>query len=258
MTSSTLLKKVSLVALGASLTVAVVTEQAQAANFNVTIEAPGVQQSSLVTNPLANPATGVTVENFNSTSTGYKANFSSSLGTYSNIYIEPNKVWGGANGSQYVIPNGQSSLQLNSAQKYFGMWWSAGDPGNILDFYSGSTLVQSFNTADVINFLQTQPNTAAYYGNPNSNFQGLNGSEPYAFLNFYANSGITFDKIVFTETQFESDNHTVAASYGQTSGTSISQPVPESSATFSLLGLSALGLGSVLKRKQQQKTNNKV
>jgi len=253
MAISTMMKKLSIASLLAALSVAEFgIQQVQAASFNVTIEAPGVQQSSLVTNSLIYAGTGVTVENFDSTSTGYYQSFNTSIGTYNNSIVQPNNVWGGANGSQYIIPNNQSSLTLNSPQRYFGLWWSAGDSTNIMDFYSGSTLVGHFTTADVISFLNTQPNTNAYYGNPNS---GGNGGEPYAFLNFFAdpnNPNVTFDKIVFTSRLFESDNHTIAATYSSVSGTSIYQSVPEPTSTLGLLGLSALFVGSTLKRKQQK------
>lgn len=264
MSSSTVIQKISAISFGAVLSVAALgAQQAQAAPFSVTIEAPTVQESSLVTDPGANPATGVTVENFDGqtvvpnfqSNSQYYSSLNSSLGVYENSVIVKNEVWGGSKGSQYMEPNGQATLKLNSAQRYFGMWWSAGDATNILDFYSGDSLLHSFTTADVISFLQAKPDSSAYYGNPNANYQGRNTNEPYAFLNFYAdpnNLDVTFDKIVFTHAQFESDNHTIAKTYGKTSGTSIYEPesTPEPASILGLVGMSLLGLVSARKRQQ--------
>jgi hypothetical protein len=109
------------------------------------------------------------------------------------------------------------------------MWWSAGDPNNVLQFYSGNRLLERFKTADIINLINASPNKKAYYGNPNN---GQNKGEPYAFINFYAdpsNPNLEFTKIVLsnvaTGTGFESDNHTIASTYADISGKAIN-PLP--------------------------------
>jgi hypothetical protein len=88
-----------------------------------------------------------------------------------------------------------TTLTLAQPQRYFGMWRSAGDPNNVLQFYSGNRLLERFKTADIINFINASPNKKAYYGNPNN---GQNKGEPYAFIKFYAdpsNPNIEFTKI---------------------------------------------------------------
>lgn len=94
----------------------------------------------------------------------------------------------------------------------------------MLQFYSGNTLLQTFKTSDVTNFINQLANNGGYRGNPNPQFKGANSSENYAFLNFYAdpsNPNVTFTKVVITNvgnTGFESDNHTIAATYGEITG----------------------------------------
>ncbi len=66
--------KASLVAVttfgGAILSLAIVSRPAIAGSLFITIEAPGVQQSQLTTNPSAYGATNVAVENFDSQPVG--------------------------------------------------------------------------------------------------------------------------------------------------------------------------------------------
>jgi T5SS/PEP-CTERM-associated repeat protein len=98
-----------------------------------------------------------------------------------------------------------------------------------MSFYSGSTLLETFQTSDVINFINAQPNKTAYYGNPNN---GKDASEPFAFLNFYANPSnpsLTFNRIVFSNvgsSGFEQDNHTLATVYTDIAGMDISSNTP--------------------------------
>lgn len=76
--------------------------------------------------------------------------------------------------------------------------------------------------------------------------QGANSAEPYVFLNFFAEEGATFDKIVFSQVPpgstagYASDNHTVGV-WEKQSGTVVN-PVPlPSTVLLTALGLAALG-----------------
>jgi len=174
------------------------------------------------------------VFNFDSLPTGVlsqNVNFLG-VGTINQVYVIPANQYGGAadtaypHGSPYSVESASSSLganvnttlTLNTPSAYFGMWWSAGDPNNYLNFYNGNTLVGEFNTAWL-----DQKVGSAYYGNPvpGSN-QGKDSGEAFAFINFYAVNGATFDKIVMSNpgsSGFESDNWTVRApAYGTVSG----------------------------------------
>jgi T5SS/PEP-CTERM-associated repeat protein len=205
--------------------------------FVVTLEAPKVQQSSLFTNSTGFGATNVIVEPFDE----LKASFISkpvpfagnaALGSYDHLLVRTADAFGGAGGKgTYMTVNTAinagsqpTTLTLATPQRYFGLWWSAGDPNNLLSFYSGSKLIETFRTNDVVNFINAQPNKSAFYGNPNN---GQNKGEPYAFLNFYAdpsNPSLTFNRIVFSNvgsSGFEQDNHTIATIYTDISGKDI-------------------------------------
>jgi hypothetical protein len=123
-----------------------------------------------------------------------------------------------------------TTLTLAAPQRYFGFWWLAGDPKNLLSFYSGNTLIETFPSSVVVNFINAQANKSEYFGNPNN---GQNTGQPYAFLNFYAdpsNPGLTFDRIVFSSTEtgfgFEMNNHTLATFYEDISGSDIDPTTP--------------------------------
>jgi hypothetical protein len=142
------------------------------------------------------------------------------VGTIDQVYLQKANLYGGATGSGYYAvdsasPSGvggvnavsKSTLTLNTPSSYFGLWWSAGDPYNTLSFYSGNTLIASFDTKSVLNALPK-----SYFGNPTSTFSGQDKGEPFAFLNVYGKPGVTWDKVVFSNagtSGFESDNWTV-------------------------------------------------
>ena len=198
---------------------------AQAANFSVTLEAPGVQNST------ANFASKG-VETFDSLKSGGNQTFSSDFGTggavtgvYSGVDIRSASKYGGAGGTGKFASttSGKSySVSLSTTNpngiNYFGFALSALDPGNSLAFYKGNTLVFSFSPADLISMIGKN---SAYFGNPNAAFQGKDNKEAFAFVNFFDTAG-TFDKIVFSETpkvgEYESDNQTVGF-FTQQSGT---------------------------------------
>lgn len=164
------------------------------------------------------------------------------VGQFDSIYVKSENAYGGAttngttttvNGSNYSVqstsvgsPNNvvQTTLTLNSPIAYFGLWWSAGDSKNVLDFYSGNTKLAEFTTPNLLSKLP-----ADFKGNPNSGtYNGQDSSEPFAFINFYGENGVTWDKIVFRNngsSGFEADNYTVRSqAWGTIPGES--GPVP--------------------------------
>lgn len=157
---------------------------------------------------------------FNSIGTGVKSNVSwtgwGGTGTFSSVKINPFDVYGGANSSNYTFANDstQTVLTLSTGVSYFGIWWSAGDGGNVLDFYSGASKIFTF-TSSVMNSLGS-----AYYGNPNTGtYSGGNSAEKYAFINFFVQSGAQIDKIIARGSNFESDNWTLRdPAYGTLAG----------------------------------------
>ena len=117
-------------------------------------------------------------------------------------------------------------LNLPVGQKYFGLSWNAGDANNQLWFLDqNGNVVGYYNTATVKTLLTGTGSVTAisgatyskssYYGQPGTSPK-LDSSEPFAFLNFVAPSGVTFSQVIFgnsgsTGSGFEFDNATIVA-----------------------------------------------
>jgi hypothetical protein len=132
---------------------------------------------------------------------------------------------------------------------YFGLWFSALDAGNLLEFYQDDTLLYAFTPADFITLVGACSASNPFCGNPNN---GDDGGEQFAFLNFYDTSGF-FNKVVFTQTGsdggFESDDHTVAYMNPPTpQGTNIYTPEP---ASLALLGAAAIVFLALLAKRRR-------
>jgi hypothetical protein len=127
--------------------------------------------------------------------------------------------YGGADGSGYypTVSNSSYTLTLTTSGdvpgvNYFGLWFSALDNGNELQFYEDSTLLYTFTPALFRTLVGACPGSA-FCGNPTTTFSRQDPNEQFAFLNFFYVGGGYFNKVVFTQTNtagFESDNHTVA------------------------------------------------
>lgn len=94
---------------------------------------------------------------------------------------------------------------------YFGLWISALDANNSLQFYSGRQLLYSFGATDLQTALGACSVLNVYCGNPTTPFKSQNSSEAYAYVNFFATVGY-FDTVVLYQTStsgFESSNHAV-------------------------------------------------
>lgn len=198
-----------------------------------TIENPGVQATTVP---------GAITETFDSLPLGNLGTYVSPIGTFGpggNVHAA--NIYGGAYGSDYFAVGSESgtyaeTLTLNGPQDYFGMWWSAGDRGNVLKFYDGATLVDTVYTSTLFPYLNP-----AYYGNPNN---GGDAGEPFVYLDFTTTGTTQITSVVFDETLrgagFEMDNLSV---FGQP----IPPPghrIPDASETGLLLlmaGASLLG-----------------
>lgn len=206
-------------------------------------------------------------ETFNSITPGsafsFTTNFngSSYTGTYSGsgVWLAANQYGGSGGTGTYpeVFAGPGYSLTLNKAANYFGLWFSALDAGNLLQFYSNNTLVYSFTPADFIKLVGACPG-GKFCGNPNPQFLHNDSGEQFAYLNFYDQNG-TFNKVDFTEGGgggFESDNHAVALLSGPPGGTPITA-APEPG-TLGLAGLGCFGFWLAIKRVRQTITANRV
>jgi len=171
-------------------------------------------------------------ETFPTASVPTNANFStiattgapsgSITGVYSgHLTIAGANQYGGAGGTDYFATVSKNSYTLTLTASgtstgvpgvnYFGLWFSALDTGNQLQFYEDNTLLYTFTPALFSSLVGKCTGGNQFCGNPTTNFLNQDSSEQFAFLNFYDMDGY-FDKVVFTETSsagFESDNHTV-------------------------------------------------
>lgn len=162
---------------------------------------------------------GTNVQTFDNLSGVNKNVVWDGVGTFDEINVIPANAYGGApsaampTGTAYAVEGigkvTQTTLKLNEASSYFGLYWSAGDAANDLKFYSNGVLVADFTTANLMNMLPK-----SYYGNPiaEGNNAGQNKGEPYGFINFIGGADTSWDTIVFGNTQgsgFEADNYTV-------------------------------------------------
>ncbi len=259
-----LLAYVTRIALGAVAALSL-----SAATINVYLSPPGIQDSALA---------GADRETFDALSTGVRgADFVSGVGTYrlngsAALAIVGADEWGGANGSNYSALGKQSStlgdvqLDLLGPRAYFGFWWSAVDPLNVIQLYSAGSYLGQITRNDIVGFLPgnntvtsiggASHSSSSYYGNPNN---GENPVEAYAFIHFLASPGVTFDRIVFSnggmQTGFETDNVTARLTaplpsdswvpFREIPVTITNQLVPEP-ATF---GLAAAGLALAILRR---------
>jgi PEP-CTERM motif len=242
---------------------------ARADAFLLNYEAPGVQHSTAT-------FSAVGVETFDGRAVGKSSGFTTDFGTngaITGVYSGPNGVqinpadqYGGAGGAgNYIVAfiNDPYTVRLTASPSldpqgvnYFGYWLSALDVGNVVTFYKAGVEVGQLTPAEVSSVTTLN---RAYYGNPNANYHGQDGSEPFVFINFYDTTG-TFDRITFSEAPvwgggYESDNHTVGY-YTQMGGVSApSSAVPEPATWVLMLvgfaAFSAVGVRRAGKREHR-------
>jgi hypothetical protein len=158
----------------------------------------------------------------------------------------PTDPTGKANASKYlqVFDNSSVTISLQSLTKSFGLDWGAAHPGNILSFFNGDKLIQTFTTANMGEFalysmLHPGPNAAGAKKLDDGKYYQGNG-----YVQFFAqNSNEYFNKIVISQKGsggFESDNHSF-------------RTVPEPSLA---LGMLAIGGGMFLRKRKNQKALN--
>ena len=236
--------------------------QARATVIVTYAEQPGAEISSVV---------NASTFDFNSLSTGVHTNVEwDGVGTFDKLNILKADQYGGAANTKYAVEGlgtvSETILNLDNSSHYFGMWWSAGDASNILDFYSGANgsgkLLAEFTTA---NLLKALPK--AYYGNPNTGtYAGKDAGEPFAFINFFATPDVAWSSIVFRNSSssgFEGDNYTSraiaysAAVDGPMPGIVVEAIngkqevalVPEPNATLAMLFVGGLSVGGSFFRR---------
>lgn len=216
-----------------------------------TYENPGVQATTVA---------GAATETFDSVSGPLNGFAASNGGTYTGGQVIGANQYGGAGGNtNYLVSGLQSepSLQVTtvtfaSPKTYFGLWWSAGDGANTLEFYQGATLLNTFTVDSILSSINGGLGLpASYYGNPTAPFSGQNSGEPYVYLNFTSDDALGFDSIKLVNLQtsgFETDNHSTFDKVIVPPGNSVG--VPEGGSILAILGLSLAGMVG-LRRKQR-------
>ena len=223
-----------------SIFLAITCMDSVAGTLTFTIEDPGIATSQVAD-------INLDTISFDSLSTGGFSQITSPFGTYtndSNSSINPAGRFGGAGGvgNYLFIPGsgGSSTLNFSTPAGYFGLWWSAGDSGNILNLTLTDGDIIQFDVQDILTSPVLQP---SHFGNPFTPFLGQNNSEAYAYINIFAdNSNSKISQVQFTGTNFESDNHSATPNLVSVRGNPINVPVPTT------LFLLPFGVAYVLRR----------
>jgi hypothetical protein len=231
-------------------------------SFEVTYAPAGTQEPDTTTLCKGASTCWIGEETFPTSSVPTNANFSriaysgapsgSITGVYSGaLTISSANQYGGAGGTGYfaTVSDNNYTLTLTASGassgvpgvNYFGLWFSALDNGNQLQFYDDSTLLYTFTPALFSSLVGECTGSNPFCGNPNNRTQ--DAGEQFAFLNFYDMDGY-FNNVVFTETTtagFESDNHTVGyMDPVNPTGTEVGETPEPGSFVFVVTGLLAL------------------
>ena len=235
-------------------------------NGNVTVYNQTFNAGAALTTTVGNQVYSRNAPNVASRTSNYQwVADGTTIGSYNNIFARTADNFGGSidptSGgarSNYVTVNPNTSLgglttstlTLTQNQRYFGLWWSAGDTNNKLEFLdANNNVVGTFLSSDITAAILRLPTStqASYRGNPTQTSK-TNTSEYYAYLNFFATGNTTFNKVVFTNirsTGFETDNHAVATSYNNIRGQNVAVPEP-----LTILGAAtAAAFGASFKRR---------
>ena len=193
--------------------------------ITVSIEEPNIQNSQL-----SNPDEYYVIdfELQNGANSFTKTNNDTTYVYSGDLQVKEANEWGGANVSKFITQNQTEAdgflqtfkVNIDKDQKYFGFWWSAGDPYNEITFKNDGVTVASFRTEDLVEFIDSSDvtNGAEYMGNPNSQFDVVENNhktQPFSFVNIFFEDDSAYDEITITSDSnnaaFESDNHTFSA-----------------------------------------------
>ena len=145
--------------------------------------------------------------------------FARTSGSGTHLTVSTFNQYGGAGGAGNYAAAADTTLTLNTTQRYIGFWWSAGNSGGsgnnvTINLVGGGT--ESFNAGTLTNALGDCPNrtvngvTAAnpYCNNPNTGVANRVTNELYAYVNIRNETG--FNSVRFFGTGFELDNISVS------------------------------------------------
>ena len=103
------------------------------------------------------------------------------------------------------------TIELQQDASYLGLWWSGGDPGNVVTLFKDGAEVATFTNDDLLNVIYRnamgtwRANDFMYHP-----VYGYYKGQPFAYVSFVAQGGATFDSFTVTEYNpwgwFEFDN----------------------------------------------------
>jgi hypothetical protein len=200
---------------------------------------------------------GVVVEMFDGFAAGTYRQLTTQVGTMTSpapgqSIVNADAFGGAGSGGRYFQIGGSngantSTLSLPAASTYLGLYLCAADDAEGIELFSGNKLVASLNNAVLLP--QIQGPYAHNPSNPNSIF------EPFAFLNFFATGGTTFDRVDFTTiapSGLELDNLSIGTGPVEARGTVIENGVvvPEPQVFPLLIVLAILVTSRTLVRRR--------
>lgn len=173
-------------------------------SLTVSFEQAKAQTTSLTSATLA-------TENFDSLATGGCADCTktSPIGTFQGSqYVLSANAYGGAGGTGNYYAPSNVTFTPNGVQRYFGLWWSAGNAANYVEFLDADgNVIANFNAGDLVNQLGSCSSNA-YCGNPTDTFKDQVGGELFAYVNFRIDGG--YSAVRLSGTGFESDNYSIS------------------------------------------------
>lgn len=156
---------------------------------------------------------------------------------------DPSSNAGNVNKSDSLLVKNSTGLTITFSHltNYLGFWWSAGSRGNTVEIWQDSIKVATISTDDLCRIVGSvelpRPNSPAanyyncnktsitvntlgggthtysnYYGHPADRSSILDPDEPFTYVHFFGQNGMTFNKVIFkTDANgFEFDNLTTA------------------------------------------------
>jgi hypothetical protein len=279
---SNLTRRISVVvALSVTSSVLSVTPAFASTEWTYFVDAPGVQSTYV---------DGAILEDFEDGCASLWAMGAVTSGTCSSV---PGDAYGGAStttsvpefwgvASKYGAfgpnhPSNESAItvELDAPAEYLGIWWTAGDRCNAIEFYSEGTLKDTFDFDRLMDVLDSDAldpisgadySTDEYFGSPNNY---LYTAEPFAYLHAFAPNGETFDEVrLLLEGPcggFEFDNVAVATDVqtddvdsrlvplqedARDSGEPLAKTGAESSLAVFVLGLVAAAFGVMFRQRR--------
>lgn len=166
-----------------------------AREITVTIEDPGIQRTQL---PNASEYYVIDFDDLSGAGSFSKTHGTTTFNYSGDLQVKEDDQFGGANVSKFITQNQDYAgyfmesykITMDEDQKYFGFWWSAGDPYNDIKFKKDGVVVASLRTADLYQFINDSGvvDTSNYLGNPNPIYDTVDGvhkNEPFSYVNVF-------------------------------------------------------------------------